>query len=87
MRYIFPYKYIFALMEFIMRIAVFISRIRNMILIITLNKDYDHTLILYIIIIEQRLELSGLYRANGKRPDGVSLIPWIEGKFLVWDAT
>ena len=33
------------------------------------------------------LEPSGLYRADGKRPDGVSLTPWMEGKFLVWDAT
>ena len=37
--------------------------------------------------IPSRLEPSGLYRADGKRPDGVTLIPWTEGKFLVWDAT
>ena len=37
--------------------------------------------------ISSRLEPSGLYRADGKRPDGVTLIPWSDGKFLVWDAT
>ena len=37
--------------------------------------------------ISSRLEPSGLYRADGKRPDGVTLIPWADGKFLVWDAT
>ena len=37
--------------------------------------------------ISSRLEPSGLYRADGNRPDGVTLIPWSKGKFLVWDAT
>ena len=37
--------------------------------------------------IPSRLEPSGLHRADGKRPDGVTLIPWTEGKFLVWDST
>ena len=34
--------------------------------------------------IPSRLESSGLYRANGSRPDGVTISPW--SKFLVWDA-
>ena len=33
------------------------------------------------------LEPSGLYRSDGKRPDGASLVPWQRGKILVWDAT
>ena len=34
-----------------------------------------------------RLEPSGLTRSDGKRPDGVTLVPWRRGKLLVWDAT
>ena len=37
--------------------------------------------------IYQMLELRGLYRPDGKRPDGVTLIPWEMGKQLVWDVT
>ena len=33
------------------------------------------------------LEPRGLYRTNGKRPDGVTMIPWEMGKQLVWDVT
>lgn len=33
------------------------------------------------------LEPPGLVRADGKRPDGMTLVPWIKGKCLVWDAT
>ena len=32
-------------------------------------------------------EPAGLSRSNGKRPDGLSLIPWQEGKCLTWDVT
>ena len=32
-------------------------------------------------------EPSGLNRQNGKRPDGLSLIPWQSGKPLLWDVT
>ena len=34
-----------------------------------------------------RLEPSGLLRRDGKRPDGVSVVPWRSGKLPVWDAT
>ena len=33
------------------------------------------------------LEPSGLYRSDGKHPDGASVVPWRCGKILVWDAT
>ena len=29
----------------------------------------------------------GLFRSDGKRPDGVSLIPWALGRCLTWDVT
>jgi hypothetical protein len=32
-------------------------------------------------------EPNGLILANGKRPDGVTIIPWARGKSLAWDAT
>ena len=37
--------------------------------------------------IPSRLEPSGLLRSDGKRPDGVTMVPWKQGKPLVWDAT
>jgi hypothetical protein len=37
--------------------------------------------------IPSRLEPSGLFRSDGKRPDGVTIVPWQCGKLLVWDAT
>lgn len=33
------------------------------------------------------LEPPGLCRADGKRPDGLTLVPWQRGKCLLWDAT
>ena len=32
-------------------------------------------------------EPTGLSRTDGKRPDGMSLIPWLSGKSIVWDVT
>ena len=37
--------------------------------------------------ISSRLEPPGLFGTDGKRPDGVSVAPWSQGKHLVWDAT
>ena len=39
------------------------------------------------IIIVIKKEPSGLCINDGKRPDGLTLIPWQGGKPLVWDAT
>lgn len=33
------------------------------------------------------LEPRGLSRTDGKRPDGLTLIPWEKGRCLLWDAT
>src|SRR6218665_2006808 len=32
-------------------------------------------------------EPTGLFRADGKRPDGATLVSWERGKYLAWDAT
>ena len=37
--------------------------------------------------VPSRLEPTGLLRSDGKRPDGMSIIPWSSGRLLVWDAT
>ena len=37
--------------------------------------------------IPSRLESSGLYRTDRKYPDGVTMVPWSNGRFLVWDTT
>lgn len=33
------------------------------------------------------LEPSGLYRRDGRRPDGLTMIPWLQGRALLWDVT
>ena len=37
--------------------------------------------------IPSRLEPYGLSSSDRSRPDGLSMTPWSQGKFLVWDAT
>ena len=37
--------------------------------------------------VPSHLEPTGLYRSDGKRPDGATIVPWKQGKILVWDAT
>ena len=32
-------------------------------------------------------EPSGLLRSDGKRPDGLTLIPWKNGRCVTWDVT
>eukprot|EP00731_Ephydatia_muelleri_P008395 Em0004g733a len=38
-------------------------------------------------IVRSRLEPTGLGRADGKRPDGITMIPGSYGRLMVWDAT
>ena len=33
------------------------------------------------------LEPRHLYRTDQKRPDGLTLVPWADGKQLLWDVT
>jgi len=33
------------------------------------------------------LEPKGLFRDDGKKPDGMTLVPWSKGQCMVWDAT
>ena len=37
--------------------------------------------------IPSQLEPNGLCRTDGKRPDGMTYVPWARGKALVWDFT
>src|SRR5260221_11646403 len=32
-------------------------------------------------------EPTGISRSDGKRPDGISLVPWVRGRCLAWDVT
>ena len=36
--------------------------------------------------IPSKLEPSGLYRADGNHHDGVTMVPWSNGRFFVWDS-
>ena len=51
----------------------------------TLNSLIKQTL--GSLALPSMLEPRGLYRTDGKRPDGVTMIPWEKGKQLVWDVT
>jgi len=46
-----------------------------------------YLLLLLIIIIPVTKEPVGLTELDGKRPDGLTLIPWQGGKPLTWDVT
>ena len=55
------------------------------VLVATLNSLIKQTL--ESLDLPSMLEPRGLYRTDGKRPDGVTMIPWEMGKQLVWDVT
>jgi hypothetical protein len=42
---------------------------------------------LFIIIVASVKEPVGLLRTDGKRPDGLTVVPWQAGKNAVWDVT
>jgi hypothetical protein len=39
------------------------------------------------IHVNSTLEPNGLSQDDGKRPDGMTLVPWIKGQTLIWDVT
>lgn len=43
--------------------------------------------VLSSIHVNATLEPPGLCRDDGKRPDGLTMVPWSNGRYLVWDAT
>lgn len=58
------------------------------------GRFYRHSLLndlvrraLVSVSVPASLEPCGLSRDDGKRPDGTTLIPWRNGRPLVWDAT
>lgn len=53
------------------------------------HQEFNNTIKrgLTTVKIPATLEPIGLFRDDGKRPDGMSLISWSKGRCLVWDAT
>jgi hypothetical protein len=52
--------------------------------------DFPDTLKLILLStghVNSTLEPNGLSRNDGKRPDWMTLVPWIKGEPLVWDVT
>ena len=36
---------------------------------------------------DKKSQPAGLFRTDGRRPDGLTLVPWQSGKSLCWDVT
>ena len=51
----------------------------------TMNNIIQHALT--AAKIPSRLGPSGLHQSDGNCPDGMTMVPWEQGKYLVWDAT
>jgi hypothetical protein len=49
--------------------------------------DFPDNRSLTSIHVNSTSEPNGLSRDDGKRPDGMTLVPWINGQPLVWDVT
>ncbi|CAH2262830.1 jg9204 [Pararge aegeria aegeria] len=52
-----------------------------------INLSYNNRRSLATAHVPAVLEPIGLARSDGKRPDGMTLIPWRLGRSLLWDAT
>ena len=52
-----------------------------------MNEIIHHSLASAKIPSSSCLAPSGPSRSNGRRPDGMSMVPWTSRKLLVWDAT
>jgi hypothetical protein len=51
------------------------------------NKSFAVLETLTSIHVNSTLEPNGLSRDDGKRPDWMTLVPWIKDQLLVWDVT
>ena len=73
---------------FIVLWAVYVHRLITLIIVNTqrLTRNRQHCLVVYGGRCEEE-EPQGLSRADGKRPDGLPMVPWREGKPLTWDVT
>ena len=72
----------------------------NCSLIVILNNNNNNNITIIIIIpidtiwralnkagVQSIIQPTGLFGSDGKRPEGVTLIPWAKGRCLTWDVT
>jgi hypothetical protein len=65
----------------------FINLSRKIGLELNFNKSFAVLETLTSIHVNSTLEPNGLSRDDGKRPDWMTLVPWIKDQLLVWDVT